>query len=388
MSATCAPGTSERDPGVAGAERAEAVELLGELLPEALAADDRVDRLAAHPGRRRQGRRDRVRERLPERLDAAGLDLEPRGGPVAAVAAQVLGAGVERAEQVEARHAARRAPSAAVRVESDQDHRAVVALDHPRGDDPDHARVPALAREHQPGRLAESLRELGAGALGARQHLALDFATLAVDAVELGGDLRRPSLVVGEQQLDPGVGAIEAAGGVDPRPEPEREVALVEALGRQLRRRDQRPQAGSAGTTRLGDPAPHQGPVLPSQRHQVGDRRQRDQVELGLDRRRPAQRRCQLVGDPGPAELAERVAGDDRVQDRAPGQLRARLMVVGDDHLQPGAERRLDLGDGADPAVGGQQQRGAALGQLGDGRLGEPVAVLEPAGDQPVALGA
>ena len=126
----------------------------------------------------------------------------------------------------------------------------------------------------------------------------------------------------------------------------------------------------------------------PSQRDQVGDRRQRDQVELGLDRRRPAQRRRQLVGDAGPAELGERVAGDDRVQDRAPGQLRARLMVVGDDHLEPGAERRLDLGDGADPAVGGQQQRGAALGQLGDGRLGEPVAVLEPAGDQPVALGA
>ena len=63
-------------------------------------------------------------------------------------------------------------------------------------------------------------------------------------------------------------------------------------------------------------------------------------------------------------------------------------MVVGDDHLEPGRAGGLDLGDRADPAVGGEQQRGAAGAEPLDRLQGEPVAVLLAPRDQPVALGA
>ena len=74
------------------------------------------------------------------------------------------------------------------------------------------------------------------------------------------------------------------------------------------------------------------------------------------------------------------------MQDRAVGQLLGGLVVVGDDHLDPGRLGRGHLGDRADPAVDGDQQRGAAPGQFPDRRRGEPVAVVQAAGDQPVAV--
>ena len=73
--------------------------------------------------------------------------------------------------------------------------------------------------------------QLAASALGGLEDLALGVAALAVGGVELAGDRGRPLLVLGQHQLDPGVGAVEPPGGVDPRPQPEREVALVEPLG-------------------------------------------------------------------------------------------------------------------------------------------------------------
>ena len=76
------------------------------------------------------------------------------------------------------------------------------------------------------------------------------------------------------------------------------------------------------------------------------------------------------------------------MQDRAVGQLVAGLVVVGDDHLHPQRPRERDLLDRGDPAVDRDEQRGAALGQPLDVGGAEPVAVGEPVGDQPVALGA
>ena len=63
-------------------------------------------------------------------------------------------------------------------------------------------------------------------------------------------------------------------------------------------------------------------------------------------------------------------------------------MVVGDDDLDPQLLRQGDLLDSGDPAVDGDQQLRAALGQLLDVGRAQPVAVGQPVGDQPVALGA
>ncbi len=64
-----------------------------------------------------------------------------------AVTQQVRRAGVEPGEQVEGwdRPAG---PGAGLAVKRDQHHRTVMALGEPRGDDPDHAGMPALAGEH------------------------------------------------------------------------------------------------------------------------------------------------------------------------------------------------------------------------------------------------
>ncbi len=66
--------------------------------------------------------------------------------------------------------------------------------------------MPPLGREHVRAAVAE-LRHLG---LGLPHCPLLDRAALGVDGVELGGDLRSPLRIGGQQQLEAGVGAASA----------------------------------------------------------------------------------------------------------------------------------------------------------------------------------
>ncbi len=132
---------------------------------------------------------------------------------------------------------------------------------------------------------------------------------------------------------------------------------------------------------------PDQGSVLSLQRDEIGDRGQGDEVELALELRAEQCRR-QLVGDRGRAQLAERIAADDGVQDRAVGKLGAWLVVVGDDHVDALLSRHRDLSRRGDPAVDGDQELRAAVAQAVDRRGGEAIAIVLAARDQPVAVGA
>ena len=76
-------------------------------------------------------------------------------------------------------------------VERDQQRGAVVALDDPRGDDPDHSRVPVLGPRART-RSAVLRLELGDLGLGLPQDPLLDRAALGVELVELAGDRPRP----------------------------------------------------------------------------------------------------------------------------------------------------------------------------------------------------
>ena len=81
----------------------------------------------------------------------------PGGGAVPAPAGEVIGARGERAVQVErARRAARALPL--LLAPGDEDDRAVVTLDEPGGDDPDHAFVPVGAGNDVPATTAPILR--------------------------------------------------------------------------------------------------------------------------------------------------------------------------------------------------------------------------------------
>ena len=229
-------------------------------------------------------------------------------------------------------------------------------------------------------------------ALGAGERLALGEAPLAVGAVQLLRDLGGAVGVGGQHQLDPGVGAVEAPRGVDPRRQAEAEVALVDALDLAARSGDQRPQADPLPAAGLGDALPDERAVLAAKGHEVGDRGEGDEVEVGevgrVDIGPLAKGRGELVGDRRRAELLERIAGDPRVQDRAVRQALAGLVVVGDDHFDAELAGKGDLVGAADAAVGGQQQACSRGGEAADGVRGEPVAVGEPVRYEPVALGA
>ena len=142
-----------------------------------------------------------------------------------------------------------------------------------------------------------------------------------------------------------------------------------------------------------------QAAVLADQRDHVGDGGEGDQIEVGVRGMSPAphclggaasgrvaERRRQLVGDAGRAESLEGIFGDDRMDDRAVGERLARQVVVRDHDLHAGGPGGRDLLDGADAAVDGDDQVGAAAAELLDARHGQAVAVGEPVRDEPVAL--
>ncbi len=298
---------------------------------------------------------------------------------MAAVAFEMRRGRVQRGEQIEPGDAAP-GPGCGLVIERDQHRRAVVSLRDPRGDDPDHAGMPAVRGEHVCAPRA-CLRDLS---LGLPRRSLLERAALGVDQVELGGDLARSLRIVGQQQLECRIGPPQPPGGVDPRSEAEAERAGIERARVGPADRDQRPQAGPGGVRQRREPLAHEPPVLVDQRHQVGDRRERDQLDVLGGGRRPERLR-ELVGDRRAAQPVERIAADSGMDDRAVGQpaVGAGRMVVGDDHIDAGGARGGDLVDGGDRTVDGHDQSGPARGKTLHGVRRKPVAVLEPAREKP-----
>ncbi len=246
------------------------------------------------------------------------VDLEAGGGAVAAVAAQVLGAGAQPAEQVEGLDAAPR-PPARLTVERDHHDRPPVALDQPRGDDPDHPGMPVLAAQHVAGALARGRRS----APRPRSVMRLstwrrsELARSSSSAISL----RAPG-VLGQDQLEPRVGSVQAPRRVQARGEREGDGALVDLAGVHPRDRHQRTQPGLGRARQRAQPAADERAVLAHQRHDVGDRRQRHEVEVVLELAILAaaggeqQRLRELVGDRGRAQLRAGVAAQRGVHDR------------------------------------------------------------------------
>ena len=227
--------------------------------------------------------------------------------------------------------------------------------------------------------------------LGLEANRGLDVAPLGVDRVQLQRDRAGALAVLGQQQLQPGVGAVEAPGGVQPRAEPEADRRLVEAARVDARDVHQRAQPDLARARQRTQALAHEPAVLAHQRHDVGDRRQRDQVEVLVGERRVLarggqQRLREPVGDAGGAQMRARIAVQARVDERRGRQraVGARAVVVGDHDVHPGRARGGDLLDRGDRAVDGDQQVGAARGKALDRGEGEPVAVVDPARQVPV----
>ncbi len=127
-----------------------------------------------------------------------------------------------------------------------------------------------------------------------------------------------------------------------------------------------------------------------SERHDVGDGREGDDVEVALEKRmaRSEQRLGELPHDGGAAETGERVVALQRRDDRAGRERVAGAVVIGDDHLEPEPCRLLHFEDRRDSAVDGEHEADPVLGQPGNRLRGEAVALLEPRREVPRRVGA
>ena len=235
--------------------------------------------------------------------------------------------------------------------------------------------MPALAGDDVAASATSSLRP-GLDRLDclARDPL-LHGLPVAVQLLELGGELASGLALFRQQQLERGAGPAEPArvdsGRIDPRRA--HELAQARLLGPR-----QRAQAGDREPT-----------VLVHERHDVGHRRERDQVEVPGERLRAhaEQRLPELPDDAGPAELPERVVAAVGPDDRARRELLPGAVVVGDDDLEPQLARVRDLFDRRHPAVDGEDEPDVLAGQSRQRVAGHAVALLEAARQVPGQVG-
>jgi hypothetical protein len=185
---------------VSEAEGREPLELLAEAERQLTPTHHGVDGRDAPELVLGEGGRGLGGEGLREGLQALRCDREPGGGAVAPPAAEEGGARAERAVEVEGRdRAAGSGPLLPGLAAGHEDDRTVEAFHEPRGDDPDHAAVPVLARDHVPQAAPPRLRPFLDLADGVPQDPLLHGLAVAVQLLELAGEAPRLAGVVREQ---------------------------------------------------------------------------------------------------------------------------------------------------------------------------------------------
>ena len=234
---------------------------------------------------------------------------------------------------------------------------------------------------------AEADLHLHAGAL------VLDRLALLVEPVEGFGDTVRLDGIVGGEQAAAERGIADAAAGVDARADEEGEMEGVDRLA-DARDADQRPQPRILLPAYGEQPLDDEGAVDAGERDDVAHRRQRDEIEPAEQvGRRPARRRRaqgadsfheRQEDDAGGAEMALPgkivlpVGIDDRDGRR---QRTADLVVVEHDDVCASLIGRRDRRSAVGAAVDGDNQGGAARGEIAH-RLGiGSVALEDPIGD-------
>ena len=264
----------------------------------ALSAPSIKERIDAARGRDRGA--ERVFEIGAERRERVLPQRHARRHGVAAALDQQTFAHrlAHRAAEIDAGDRAARAGADAARLERDREGRTAEPLLEPRGDQADHARMPAFGGgdDHRALLLeAERRHRLG---LGLRQRRHLDRLALAIEPVELGGEPRAFDRILLQQQIDAERGAADAAAGIDARPEQEAEMP---GLRRAAQARDvhQRGQSDILAPAQRQQALGDEGAVETLERHHVGDGAERDQIEqaeqIGLRPRRRSRSRARAA---------------------------------------------------------------------------------------------
>ena len=156
--------------------------------------------------------------------------------------------------------------------------------------------------------------------LGARlgQHLLLHRLPLLVQPVERLGDLPGLDRIVGRQQPAAERGVADAAAGIDARTDQEGQVEGVDRLA-DARRARQRREPGVPLLADRQQALDDEGAVDAGQRHDVADRRQRDEVE---HRRADRAARHRTLGAQHPRRLHQRQEHDaGRAEMALPGKI-------------------------------------------------------------------
>ena len=304
-------------------------------------------------------------EALPELVEPLAPDGESRGHLVPAVALEQITAGEQRRVEVESRDAPA-GSLADVAVEGNQERRPAIPLDHPGGHDAHHAGMPAVAREHE-GRVAlgvACLLDLGNRLL---ENPVVERLPLHIHPLQPAGQLERLGGVVAQQQAKAVGRVADPAGRVESRAQHVPQVTRANLPPGETGGLDQRPQSRPPALREQANPVAHEDAVLAGEGHDIGHRREGDQIEqvIGQIRRQPErghERLYQLEGDAGAAERSgiRRVVGALRIHDGdGRRQLGSGQVVVGNDHADPGGPGVADRVDRRDPAVAGDDERRA-----------------------------
>ncbi len=179
--------------------------------------------------------------------------------------------------------------------------------------------MPALT----PDDVRATVALLGRPGLDGRDRFAenpvLDGLTVAIEALELVGEEIGLADVVREHEVQRDIGAPEAPCGVDPRREPERDCGRVDRRRIDAGDAHQRREPGLLRAGEAAEARRRECAILVDERHDVGDRRERDQVGVAGERRVLGAEESlrELCDDTGAAEIGKRVLGGPRGHDRA-----------------------------------------------------------------------
>ena len=268
------------------------------------------------------------------------------------------------------------------------------AILHLRGDQADHAGMPARVEQHERRgqRVARGARSRHER-LGFVHHLrccSSRRSPLIASSVAASSAPRAGSSV--QQAFDAERHVFEPARGIQPRREREADVGGVTRASSRPATAASAVQPAQRRPARMRRrPGCDQHAVVRIQRHEVGDRADRDEVEQHRQIRfraggnAPRARRSRAQGqqqvehhaDAGERLARERVAraGSDSTIASAAGSVGARQVVVGDQHAHAARLGRGDARMAGDAVVDGDQQIGQRLGELVDERRRQPVAV-------------
>ena len=363
----------------------------GEAEREVVGRDDRVDASTVWKSRPRSATGVRLIARTPPRTTRCSF-RRSRGPPPPDDLRSARGARRRR----RARRAGRRSGSIGPIPSSrpglrDQDDGPAEALDETGGDDPDHALVPVLVPEdvaaaatlrlgHRLDTLRDASRGSGPRPPGARGSAPRarrragaprSASSVRTSSSATSGRPRRPAALIRGASRKPMAPASTAAGST--------RALLHQRLQARTSREASvwRPAAASARFSSRS------GTTSAIVARATRSRSLRTSGMVGAE-----ERLAELVDDSRAAELRERVLRGTRRDHGAVGKRLAGPVVVGDDHVETEPRRLRDLVDGSDPAVHGQDEADALLGESRERVARDAVPLVEPARQVPDDVGA